>query len=55
MRPLGGDLGPEGGAFLKEISALTKETQRVPSHFMPCEITVRKQLCMNQEPGPHQT
>lgn len=48
-------LGPEGGAFLKEISALTKETQ---SSFPLCHVKRQQwenSYVWGQETGPHLT
>ena len=52
--PFGRWLGHEGGALRNKISVLT-ETQRAPSPLLPCEDTVERWTCRNQEAGPHWT
>lgn len=38
-----------------ELVTLEKQPQRASSPLPACEDTVRRQLSMNQEAGPHQT
>lgn len=47
--------GDWGGALRNGISALIKEDEIHPWPFLPCEFEVKRQSCMNQEIGPHQT
>lgn len=54
MGPLKG-LGHKDGALVIEIIALIEVPSESSLPLLPCEDTVRRQLSMNQEVGPHQT
>lgn len=54
MGPLEG-LGHKDGALVVEISALLEGTSESSLPVLPCQDTVRRQLSMKEEVGPHQT
>ena len=51
---LGRCLSVEGEALMNVISAFTKKIPEISFSTLPCEVTVRKCLFMNQEAIPHQ-
>jgi len=44
----------EGGALIREVSALIRKGQSQLVLFLPCEDTRRSWLTANQEEGSHQ-